>query len=167
MQLKTQLRIWRDRAILNLYPPFFFSRTRCAHIAPDYQLVRMELPRSLLTRNLHGSHFGGSIYAMCDPVHALMLKHLLGPGHIVWAKSAAIEFIKPACSTISAEFTICDEELAAIESTLADRGKTTHHFPVEVKDTDRTVTARVTVEVYIRRTQSANQDHDLQARDHV
>lgn len=151
MSRSSRFAVWRDRLVLNLYPPFFFTGTRCVHVAPDYRLARMELPFTLLTRNINGTQFGGAIFAMTDPVFALLLFRILGPGHVVWAKSAAIEFRRPGRSRLRAEFRVTDEDLREIAARLAERGRHVHGFGVEVRDRDGQVVAAVRQEVYIRR----------------
>jgi acyl-coenzyme A thioesterase PaaI-like protein len=151
MILNSRLRIWRDRLVINLYPPFFFTGTRCVHVSADYRNARMELPLTLLTRNLNGSQFGGAIFAMTDPVFALLLFRILGPGHVVWAKRATIEFRRPGRSRLRADFHIAEEDLAVIAAELAAEGRHVHGFHVEVVDRDGEVVAAVDQQVYVRR----------------
>jgi acyl-coenzyme A thioesterase PaaI-like protein len=151
MILGSRLRTWRDRLVINLYPPFFFTGTRCVHVSLDYRHARMELPLTLLTRNLNGSQFGGAIFAMTDPVFALLLFRLLGPGHVIWAKRATIEFRRPGRSRLRADFHVTDEDLAAIAADLAAAGRHVHEFHVEVVDRTGEVVARVEQQVYVRR----------------
>jgi acyl-coenzyme A thioesterase PaaI-like protein len=147
----SRLRTWRDRLVINLYPPFFFTGTRCVHVSPDYRHARMELPLTLLTRNLNGSQFGGAIFAMTDPVFALLLFRLLGPGHVIWAKRATIEFRRPGRSRLRADFHVTEQDLAAIAANLAATGRHVHDFHVAVMDRAGEVVATVDQQVYVRR----------------
>jgi acyl-coenzyme A thioesterase PaaI-like protein len=135
---------------LNTYPPFLFTGTRCVYVSDDYRTVRMRLARTILTRNIHGSQFGGAIFAMTDPAYALMLYRILGSRHQVWNKSASIRFLRPGRTALTAEFVITDEDLDAIESALRSNGRTTHTFGVLVKDRSGETVADVTVEVYLK-----------------
>ena len=47
------------------------------------------------------THFGGALYAMCDPFFVFIVMMNLGKDYIVWDKSAGITFIKPASGTIT------------------------------------------------------------------
>ncbi len=40
--------------------------------------------------------------SMCDPFFMLMLMTRLGPGYVVWDKSASIEFVRPGRGTVTA-----------------------------------------------------------------
>lgn len=53
-----------------------------------------------------GTHFGGSLYAMCDPFYMWILMENLGKDFIVWDKAATIRFKKPGTGTVNAEFEI-------------------------------------------------------------
>lgn len=52
--------------MLNLYPPMFFMRARVTHLAEDFSRCTVVVRRSLLTRNLHGSTFGGAVFSGAD-----------------------------------------------------------------------------------------------------
>lgn len=145
------LKRWYHKLRFNLYPPYLFSRTRCVYVAPDYRHARLQLTLSWLTRNLNGSLFGGSLYAMTDPVHAVLLAQLLPGEHVVWAKSAHIEFLRPGRGTVSADYRIGDTDLAAITTDLAAQGRAERTFLVEIVDAAGEVVARTEVTVYVRR----------------
>ena len=66
----------RVRRVLNLWPPFLFSGIRITELSDDYRHCRVELKNWPGTRNANGSQFGGSLFAMTDPVYSLML---MGP----------------------------------------------------------------------------------------
>ena len=51
---------------LNLYPPFLFNRIRVMEIAPEFRACTVRVKSSLLTRNLQGTLFGGTIYSAAD-----------------------------------------------------------------------------------------------------
>jgi hypothetical protein len=140
------------RFFLNLYPPYFFSRTRVKSVSPDWRKVVVELKKSLFTRNYVGTTFGGSLYAACDPFFMLMLINILGiRDHIIWDKGAKIEFKKPARTTITYVFQITDKDLKKIEEDLAAVGKSVPEFIVEGKDRDGDVCVTVEKTVYIRK----------------
>lgn len=62
-------------------PPFLGAGIRAHKI--DERTVHVEMKRTLFNRNIVGTHFGGSLYAMCDPWCMLVLMRLLGQDYIV------------------------------------------------------------------------------------
>ena len=92
------------RHALNLWPPFLFAGIHVAAIGDDFRHARVELRMRPWNRNYVGTHFGGSLFAMTDPFWMLLVMNAIGDGHIVWDKSATIDFDKPARGTVVAEF---------------------------------------------------------------
>lgn len=137
---------------MNLYPPYFFSRTRVKSISPDWREIVVELPKTLLTRNYVGTTFGGSLYAASDPFFMLMLIKILGiKDYIIWDKGAEIDFKKPARSKITYRFVITDEDLRHIQKSLEETGKTIPIFHVDGIDTDGNVCVSIKKHVYLRK----------------
>ncbi len=145
---------WRHRLLIaacNLYPPYLGAgvRVRLAPQGDGAIAVRMRL--RFWNRNAVGTHFGGSLYSMCDPWFMLILRHRLGGGYIVWDKWASIRFRRPGRGTVSAVFRIPDEEAEAIRRR-ADQGETVEpEMSVEVIDEAGQVVAAVDKRLYVRR----------------
>ena len=78
---------------INIYPPFVGAGIRSRSI--DERTVDVEMNLTAFNRNLVGVHFGGSLYAMCDPWFMLILMRLLGPDNLVWDKAASIQYNRP------------------------------------------------------------------------
>ena len=83
------------RAVHRFLAAAAVSGIRVKVIAKDWRYIEVELRLSWWNRNAVGTMFGGSLYAMTDPFYPLMLQQNLGPGYLVWDKSAQIEFISP------------------------------------------------------------------------
>ena len=133
--------------LLSFYPPYIGAGIRVKYVAPDFE-VRMDL--TWFNRNAVGTHFGGSLYAMCDPFFMLILMEQLGADYIVWDKAAEIQFIRPGRGTVYANFHIPPEVVAEIR-TRADQGeKIEPLFHVDVVDKDNQVIARVEKRLYVR-----------------
>ena len=84
---------WRARLMrlgFNLLPAFRGTGGRVEHIAQDFSHIRIRLPLSWRTRNVVGSIYGGSLFAVTDGVHPVMIMSALGDGVIVWDKAASI-----------------------------------------------------------------------------
>ncbi len=124
---------------------------RLKYIAEDWSEVQLELPLSWRTRNYVGTIFGGSSYSAVDPIYMLMLMHRLGPGFVVWDKSAAIQFKKPGRETLHARFLVSDDELAAVRSRLESQRSIDRTYVVDLMDGSGTVCATVEKIIYIRR----------------
>ena len=135
--------------LLALWPPYFGAGIRVKRPEEHTYVVRMKL--HWWNRNYFGTHFGGSLYAMCDPFFALMLAQRLGSGYIVWDKAAAIRFVRPGRGTVSARFEIPDEEVEAIRRAADAAGKVEPEMTVEVVDEAGEVVARVEKTLYVRR----------------
>ncbi len=140
-----QTRLYR---FLSFYPPFFGAGIRSRYARPDFHV---ELKQTWFNRNAVGTHFGGSLYAMCDPFYMLILMEQLGADYVVWDKAATIQFIRPGRGTMHADFHIPQESLQDIRAR-ADRGeKIEPVFPVDVLDSNNQVVARVEKRLYVRR----------------
>ena len=137
--------------IVNIYPPYLGAGVRALHREGDERTFRVEMRLRPWNRNLFGTHFGGSLYSMCDPWFAFLLVRHLGDGYLVWDKAATIEFLKPGRGRVTATFHVTPEEVDAIRA-VADRdGKTEPVLTAEVVGEDGEVVARVTKRLWVRR----------------
>ncbi|MBI3536769.1 MAG: DUF4442 domain-containing protein, partial [Chloroflexi bacterium] len=62
---------------LNLYPPFVGAGIR-SKISRDHRRIEVWMKLRWYNLNAVGTHFGGSLYAMCDPWFMLILIKALG-----------------------------------------------------------------------------------------
>lgn len=139
---------FRER-LINFYPPFLGAGIRSRRI--DEYTTRVEMKLTALNRNILGTHFGGSLYAMCDPWFVLILLRVLGPDYIVWDKSANIQFLQPGRGKVTATFHIPLERVNEIREQ-ADSGKKIEPvFTVDVLDEKNKVVARVEKLLYVRK----------------
>ncbi len=137
--------------ILSFYPPFLGAgiRVRADPRDPYTMTVRMGL--HWFNRNAFGTHFGGSLYAMCDPFFVLILIDVLGDGYSVWDKSACIDFLRPGRGVVSATFHIPPSEVEEIRRR-ADAGETVEPtFEADVVDGSGEVVARVNKVLHVRK----------------
>jgi hypothetical protein len=136
---------------INLYPPYLGASVRVTHIADDFRRVEVEMPLRFYNRNYFGTHFGGSLYSMCDPFYVLMLANILGPDYIVWDKAANIRFKRPGKGVMKATFELTEEKIAEIRAAAATQPKIEPLFQVLVKDTEGNVVAEVDKLLYIKK----------------
>ncbi|MCZ7653891.1 MAG: DUF4442 domain-containing protein [Rhodocyclaceae bacterium] len=135
---------------INLYPPFLGMGIKVRSFSEDHTRFEVELRQKWYNRNLFGTHFGGCLYSMTDPFFVFIVTMNLGKGYIVWDKSAAIDFLKPAKGTILGVFEISKERLEEIRAEVDALGKNTYRFEADLTDKDGLVVARVRKEVYVR-----------------
>lgn len=144
------------RRWVNLWPPFLGMGIRIQRIASDMKSIDVEMKLRWWNANYVGTHFGGSLYSMCDPFYMLMLMANLGRDYIVWDKAASIRYRKPGKGTVRAEFRLTDAQLTDIRDKLKTLPKYDLVFTVEVKDEQGTVIAEVEKLLHIRKKESAS-----------
>jgi acyl-coenzyme A thioesterase PaaI-like protein len=137
----------RERFI-NFYPPLLGAGIHARYL--DERTVQVEMKLTRLNRNIVGVHFGGSLYAMCDPWFMLILMRLLGSDYIVWDKAASIQFLRPGKSKVAAKFYVSPERENEIRAA-AESGKVEPTFSVDVVDDEDQVIARVEKLLYVRK----------------
>lgn len=137
--------------LINIYPPLMGAGIRVVHTAPDYRTVRVEMKLRWYNRNAVGTHFGGSLYAMCDPFFMLLMMHHMGNDYVIWDKAANIQFIRPGRGTVHADFHLPADIVEGIR-VRADRGeKVEPIFKVDVVDEEDQVVAHVEKLLYVRK----------------
>ncbi|XXQ69215.1 DUF4442 domain-containing protein [Neisseriaceae bacterium B1] len=114
------------RRRLNWWSPLFFMGIQITYLSNDYTHCRARLRNWFNTKNTHGSQFGGSLFAMTDPIYAMMCNCLFGDRHYVWDKAASIEFVKPGRGEVYLDCQISHEK---IEEILAHTATGEKHFP--------------------------------------
>lgn len=135
----------------NFWPPFWGAGIVIDKITPDFRYVRMRLKRRPWTRNLVGTQFGGSIYAMTDPIYMTLFVVNLGRDYIVWDKAATIRFRQPGRSDLFAEFALDDTDIAAVKQRLAHEPKMDWHKTVRVVNPQGELIAEIEKTIHIRR----------------
>ncbi len=135
----------------NLFPAYRGTGARITYIAADFREVRVRLPLSWRTRNYVGTIFGGSLYGAVDPIYMIMLIKILGPGYVVWDKSATIRFLRPGRRTLFARFVLDEEEIQTIRRLAAEKPSTDRVYSVDLADKKGVVHASIEKTIYIRR----------------
>ena len=148
-------RMWLMK-IVNLYPPFLGAGIRIRRAGPGKRGFDVRMKLTALKRNVLGSHFGGSLYAMCDPFFMLMVMENLGPGYVVWDKSASIDFLRPGRGRVRASFRITDAELNAIRDEVSRAGRAYPRFEVTIVDDRGEAVARIGKVLSVRRAGGRN-----------
>lgn len=140
----------RLRRLLGIYPPYLGAGIRVTEVSDDYSAIEVRMKLHWWNRNYVGTHFGGSLYTMCDPFYVLILLELLGRDFIVWDKAATIRFRRPGKGTVFARFHIPPERVEEIRRDAMERSVVEPTFTVEVKDAEGRIVADVEKLVYVR-----------------
>jgi acyl-coenzyme A thioesterase PaaI-like protein len=133
---------------INYYPPLLGAGIRSQKL--DEHTIRVEMKLTPFNKNIVGVHFGGSLYAMCDPWFMLILMRLLGRDYIVWDKAAEIKFIKPGRSTVTSTFHIPQERVDEIIRATVNGEKYEPSFEVDVLNVEGQVVAQVKKLLYVK-----------------
>ena len=139
--------------VLNIFPPLLFNRIVLKEISDDFLEMKVVLRRSLFNINFHKTIFGGSIFSACDPYFPTMYYHIFANKKrklIIWLKSAEIQYLKPADSTLKLYFKITKEDIHLAENTLNEKGKFEIWHTVEAINKKGVVCARAKMQVYLR-----------------
>ena len=145
-------RPWGARLVrmgFNLHPAFRSTGGRVVHVAPDLRHIRVRLPLTWKTKNIVGSLYGGSLFAITDGAHPAMLMAALGEDYIIWDKAASIRYRKPGYTTLYADFRVTPEEMAGIRGALAKQHEVDWTFQIDIKDAEDVVHTVVERTVYI------------------
>ncbi len=137
--------------LVSLYPPYLGAGVRVTYPKDDPHRITVRMGLHWWNKNLFGTQFGGSLYSMCDPHFVFILLKILGPGYVVWNKSAQIEFLRPGRGRVTATFHVPSEKIAEIR-TAADRGeKVEPVLLVEIVGDDGGLVARVTETLWVKK----------------
>ena len=139
------------RRMMNLWPVFRGAGIRVREIAPDFRSVTVELRAKLFNRNWVGTHFGGSLFAMTDPFFMIMMMQNLGREYVVWDKAGTVRFLKPAKGTVTARFTLEEQDVTRAREATAAGDKYEPRFKVDIVDAEGVTVADVEKTLYIRK----------------
>ncbi len=135
---------------VSLYPPYLGAGIKLKQVNQDFTHFEVQMKMRWYNRNIFGTHFGGSLYAMSDPFFVFIILNYLGKDYIVWDKSAKIEFKKPGTGTVKAVFEISKEKLEDIKNDVDMKGKNTYFFTAEITNSQNEIIAVVQKEIYVK-----------------
>ena len=148
---RESLHVWFRRLAFNFFPAFRATGARVIYISEDLRKLRIKLPLGFRTRNIHGTLFGGAMYGATDPLYAILVKVALGPGYIIWDKSGAIRYKKPGRSTLYAECSLSDSQVASMRKKLETEASVDLNYEIELIDVRGVVHAVVQKTIYVAR----------------
>ncbi len=142
-------------AFFSWYPPYAGAGIRVVTKQPERGLYEAEMRLRSWNRNYLGTHFGGSLYSMCDPFYLLILSDQLGPDYVVWDKAASIRFRRPGRGRVRARFEVSPAAVAEIRRRVEAEGKVEPTFSTQVLDDAGQVIAEVEKVLHVRRRDTA------------
>lgn len=139
--------------MMNVYPPFVGAgvRVRAERSSAGGIAIVSEMTLRRWNKNFVGAHFGGSLYAMCDPFFVLILAERLGPGYFVIDQGATIQFRKLGKGSVRARFEVSDAEVEEIRAGAERARSTSPKLTARVLDESGEVVAEVEKTLYVRK----------------
>lgn len=135
---------------LNWWVPLFFTGIHITYLSDDYTHCKAKLRNWFFTKNAHQSQFGGSLFAMTDPIYSVMCLGLFGEKYYVWDKAAHIEFIQPAYKEAYLDCKITHTEIEQILAHTQEGEKYFPEFTVRIFDQENNTIAIAKRTLYIR-----------------
>lgn len=137
--------------LINLYPPYLGAGVSVTPLNTEETKLEVSMKLRPWNQNYVGTHFGGSLYSMCDPWFMLVLLKLLGRNYLVWDKAASIRFLRPGKGRVRAIFEITPEKLQAIIAAVETDGKIEPEFEVDVINDKDEIVAKVQKTLWVKK----------------
>lgn len=156
LQKHLQARPYSPRQLLRLlrwYPPMLFQRIIPLSISDDLLTIHIKVCPSLLTRNLNGSTFGGTLLAAVDAWYGTLLwQKCLHEGIPleVWVERLEMHFLKASRGNVYGTFSISPAQWAEIKAGLTTEGKIRYEFSFELYNQEGEVCASGSQVLYLR-----------------
>ena len=151
MSLKLKYAGLMMRYGINYWGPFVGAGIKVIDANPEMTKITVELKETWFNRNIVGVHFGGSLYAMCDPFFMGILLHHLGRDFVIWDKQATIRFKPPGKGRVRAIFEISAHDIERIRQEALTQDKTEPVFKTTIRDVEDKIVAEVEKTVYVKR----------------
>lgn len=139
--------------LLRWYPPMLLQRIVPLSISDDLLTIHVKVRPSLLTRNLNGSTFGGTLLSAVDMWYGTLLwQKCLHEGIPleVWVERLEMHFLKASRGDVYATFSISPEQWAEIRAGLTTEGKVRYEFSFELYNQAGEVCASGSQLLYLR-----------------
>src|SRR5699024_3416089 len=117
---------------MSLWPRSLAAWVRVAGFSPPLRSVRARPDARPSSTNYVRTAFGGFMFSMSVPFWMFMLLQHLGRDHVVWDVKGEIDFRAPGTSTLHAEFSISDADLAEIRAAAAGGEKVLRWFTTDI-----------------------------------
>lgn len=149
--------------LLRWYPPIFFQRIVPLSLSEDFLTVHIKIRRSILTRNLNGAIYGGTLLSAVDMWYGTLLwQKCLHEGIPleVWVERLEMQFLKAARGDVYATFSITPGQWAEIKHFLMTEGKGRYSFSFELYSSEGEMCAAGSQVLYLRNLQLRPRRYD-------
>lgn len=153
--IKNMISARKTLKLISYWPPYLFAGVSVKSISEDFLKIRVQMKQRFYNTNYVGSHFGGSLYSMCDPWYMFMLLEHLGSDYIVWDKAAAIEFKSPGKGLVYADFELSEAEILRVKKMADENYKCEPEYTLNVYGANGDVVAVVNKKLYVRKKRKA------------
>lgn len=136
---------------MRIWPPYLGAGIKPVYIADDGSRAVVTHTPNILTRNLVGTAFGGTMLAMTDPFFMFAGVYGLGKEYLVWDVGVEAQFLKPGRGTLTADMRVADETWDLIRARTAHGEKYLHWFEVDITDDHGDTVASIRRQVYFRK----------------
>ncbi len=133
----------------NVFPAFRGTGGRLISVSPDFLTITARLRYNWRTKNIMGSVYGGSLFAVTDGPHPIMLMAALGPESVVLDKAASIRYRKPAYEDLTVKFHFSPQEILEIEHRLKQEKEFEYVVRMDLTGKDGSVFATVERTLYV------------------
>jgi hypothetical protein len=137
--------------LINFYPPFLGAGIYVHQYSKDFKYIEVNMKLRWYNKNVFGTHFGGSLYAMCDPFYVFMIMYNLGKNYIVWDKAANIKFLKPGTGLVKTIFEIDQNTISDIKKIVDENKKGDFTFNTTIQSKEGETIAIVEKVIYVRK----------------
>lgn len=149
--MKRHLGVRRILKLIQFWGPYLFSGIKVVYISKDLHEIKVRLKTSFWNSNYFGTHYGGSLFSMCDPFYVFIVLDKMSKEHIAWDKSSEIDFVKAVKEPVFASFKIESELIEKFKSDCLENFKIEPVFETDVVTASGEVVARIKKKIYIRR----------------
>ena len=133
----------------NVFPAFRGTGGRLVSVSPDFLTITARLRYNWRTKNIMGSVYGGSLFAVTDGPHPIILMAALGPESVVLDKAASIRYRKPAYEDLTVKFHFSPQEILEIEHRLQQEKELEYLVKMDLTGNDGSVFATVERTLYV------------------
>jgi len=139
--------------MINWYPPYWGAGIKMIHLADDFTSCKVRLKLTFWNKNVFGTQFGGSLYAMSDPFFVLLLTQTMtSKEYIIWDKAATIHFKRPGKGDCFVEFKVPLSKVEEMKNEVKFAGgKKDFLFKTDVVDKENNIIAKVEKLIYVKK----------------
>ena len=128
---------------IHWWPPYLGAGISVLEMNEDITSITVGMRLTWWNQNIVKVHFGGSLYAMCDPFFMLILMLHLGRDFIVWDKAATIRFKRPGTGSVKVTFAISQLRIAELRQQALSALKVEPVFTTTITNEEGKVVAEV------------------------